>query len=176
MQGKKTEKYKSCLPSIKRQNTYQVYQISLNEGSNQGRVVQSIVSLTSSLVVKMLIVLVSTISNSHAYCRKICKSYWQFFSKNVSIYAIFNDQSFNDTLTNDNVSFEQVGSDCWEGWSEPSLFAYYKSPSFVIRLILLYTFVVLENIRNVLPVSTVFTISIWADRPKVKTNLSEEIV
>ena len=24
-----------------------------------------------------------------------------FFSKNISVYAIFNDQSFNDTLTND---------------------------------------------------------------------------
>ena len=23
-----------------------------------------------------------------------------FFSKNISVYAIFNDQSFNDTLTN----------------------------------------------------------------------------
>ena len=32
-----------------------------------------------------------------------------FFSKNISIYAIFNDQSFNDTLTNDIVSFEQPG-------------------------------------------------------------------
>ena len=32
-----------------------------------------------------------------------------FFSKNISIYAIFNDQSFNDTLTNDIVSFEQLG-------------------------------------------------------------------
>ena len=31
-----------------------------------------------------------------------------FFSKNIRIYAIFNDQSFNDTLTN-NVSFEQLG-------------------------------------------------------------------
>ena len=30
-------------------------------------------------------------------------------SKNISIYAIFNDQSFNDTLTNDIVSFEQLG-------------------------------------------------------------------
>ena len=29
-------------------------------------------------------------------------------SKNISIYAIFNDQSFNDTLTNDIVSFEQL--------------------------------------------------------------------
>ena len=32
-----------------------------------------------------------------------------FFSKNISVYAMFNDQSFNDTLTNDVVSFEQLG-------------------------------------------------------------------
>ena len=32
-----------------------------------------------------------------------------FFSKSNSLYAIFNDQSFNDTLTNDIVSFEQLG-------------------------------------------------------------------
>ena len=32
-----------------------------------------------------------------------------FFSKNISVYAIFNDQSFNDPLTNDIVSFEQLG-------------------------------------------------------------------
>ena len=32
-----------------------------------------------------------------------------FFNKNISIYAIFNDQSFNDMLTNDIVSFEQLG-------------------------------------------------------------------
>ena len=31
-----------------------------------------------------------------------------FFSKNISIYAIFNDQSFNDTLK-DIISFEQLG-------------------------------------------------------------------
>ena len=36
-------------------------------------------------------------------------SYSYFFSKNISIYAIFNDQSFNDTLTNDIFSFEQLG-------------------------------------------------------------------
>ena len=30
-------------------------------------------------------------------------------SKNISIYAIFNDQSFKNTLTNDIVSFEQLG-------------------------------------------------------------------
>ena len=35
-----------------------------------------------------------------------------FFSKNISVYAIFNDQSFNDTLTNYIVSFEQLGPGC----------------------------------------------------------------
>ena len=34
-----------------------------------------------------------------------------FSAKNISIYAIFNDQSFNDMLTNDIVSFEQLGPD-----------------------------------------------------------------
>ena len=32
-----------------------------------------------------------------------------FFSKNISIYAIFNDQSFNNTLINNIISFEQLG-------------------------------------------------------------------
>ena len=39
----------------------------------------------------------------------ICKNYSHFFSKNISVYAIFNDQSFNDMLTNDIISFEQLG-------------------------------------------------------------------
>ena len=34
---------------------------------------------------------------------------WIFVSKNISIYAIFNVQNFSDTLTNDIVSFEQLG-------------------------------------------------------------------
>ena len=38
-----------------------------------------------------------------------CKSYSHFFRKNIRVYAIFNDQSFNDTLTKDIVSFEQLG-------------------------------------------------------------------
>ena len=64
----------------------------------------------------MLLVLVSTISNSQAFLLKKnvssfckCKSYSHFFSKNISIYAIFNDQSFNNTLTRDIVIFEQLG-------------------------------------------------------------------
>ena len=32
-----------------------------------------------------------------------------FFSKNINIFAIFYDQSFNDSLTNYIVSFEQLG-------------------------------------------------------------------
>ena len=32
-----------------------------------------------------------------------------FFSKHISVQAVFNDQSFNDTLTNDIISFEQLG-------------------------------------------------------------------
>ena len=80
-----------------------------------GPVVQSIVSLTSSLVVKMLTVLKNIISNSQVFLLKK-KSQMQklltfFFSKNISIYAIFNDQSFKDTLINDVVSFEQLGPD-----------------------------------------------------------------
>ena len=34
-----------------------------------------------------------------------------FSSKNISLYAIFNDQSFNDTLANDIVGFEQLDPD-----------------------------------------------------------------
>ena len=42
-----------------------------------------------------------------SFCK--CKSYSHFFSKSISVYALLNDQSFNDTLTNDIVSFEQLG-------------------------------------------------------------------
>ena len=41
-----------------------------------------------------------------------------FFSKDISIYAIFNDQSFNDTFTNDVISFEQLGTECPEFWTK----------------------------------------------------------
>ena len=65
----------------------------------------------------MLTVLVSKISHSHIFLLKnvnsFCKSYCHFFSKNFKAYAIFHDQSFNDTLTNDVVSFEQLGPDIY---------------------------------------------------------------
>ena len=41
-----------------------------------------------------------------SFCK--CKSYSHFFSKSINVYAIFNDQSFNDVLTNDILSFEQL--------------------------------------------------------------------
>ena len=44
-----------------------------------------------------------------SFCK--CKSCSHFFRKNISIYAIFNDQSFNDTLNNNIVHFEQLGPD-----------------------------------------------------------------
>ena len=37
-----------------------------------------------------------------SFCK--CKSYSHFFSKNFNIYTIFNDKSFNDTLSNKIVS------------------------------------------------------------------------
>ena len=68
-------------------------------------------------MVKMLTALVSTVSNSQVFllknvsCFCKCKSYshFFFFSKTISVYAIFDYQSFNDSLTNDIVSFEQLG-------------------------------------------------------------------
>ena len=66
-------------------------------------------------MVKMLTILVITISNSQVFLLKKLGSFWlccsHFFSKNISVYAVFNDQSFSDTLTNDIVSFEQLGPD-----------------------------------------------------------------
>ena len=66
----------------------------LQQSQNQGPVVQSIVSLTSSLVIKMLPVLVGTISNS------------SFSAKILTYMPHLMIKVFNDMLTNDIVSFE----------------------------------------------------------------------
>ena len=42
-----------------------------------------------------------------SFCK--CKSNSLLFSKNNSIYAIINGQSFNATLINDIIRFEQLG-------------------------------------------------------------------
>ena len=63
-------------------------------------------------------------ANAHAQATYI------FFSQNISV--IFDDQSFNDTLTIDIVSFEQLGPDCLPGfWSvttEAIKFSLSRSP------------------------------------------------
>ena len=65
-----------------------------------GPFVQSIVSLMSSLVVKMLTV------EGGIFAEK--KIWVAFFSKNIRVYAIFNDQSFNDTFINDIISLTSL--------------------------------------------------------------------
>ena len=78
-------------------------------------------------MVKMLIVLVSTISNSQVFLLKKIRvafaNYFFFFfffliwvlqnihifSAKILAYMPFNDQSFNNMLINDIVSFEQLG-------------------------------------------------------------------
>ena len=95
----------------------------LSRKRQQGPVVQSIVSQTSSLVLKMLTVLVSSLSNSQVYLlkknvssfcsKKHVSSFSRFFFQQ-KVLAIFNDQSFNETLTNGIVSFEQLGPEWYE--------------------------------------------------------------
>ena len=53
-----------------------------------------------------------------------------FFAKNISVYAIFIDQGFNDTLINDIVSFEQLGSD--HHVQMCSLITAYSVPRFIL--------------------------------------------
>ena len=63
-------------------------------------------------MVKMLTVLVSTISNLQVLLlKKNVNATHIFSSKNICIYAIFHDQSFNDMLSNVMVSFKQLGPD-----------------------------------------------------------------
>ena len=94
-------------------------------------------------MVKMLIVLVSrTISNSQVFLLKKnvssfcnfckCKSDTHFSAKILAYMPYLAVQSFNDTLTNDIVSFEQVGPDqhrIREVLSESSLGEYQKMQS-----------------------------------------------
>ena len=65
---------------------------------DQGPVLQSIVSLTSSLRVISLTVLADSIH-----------SILIFFSKKFQHICISPDVNFNESLTNDVVSFEQLG-------------------------------------------------------------------
>ena len=105
----------SLAPLISRTQWLSKVEFRLEHSELQGPVVQSIVSLTTSLVIKTVTVLVNTISNSQVFLLKKWEQLLQmqklltFFSAKIIAsmpYAIFNDQSFNDMLTNNIVSFE----------------------------------------------------------------------
>ena len=119
---KNKKKSKSCL-CFEKKISFDSNHVSSTSDTHitiyQGPFDQSVISLTSSLVVKMLTVVVSKISNSQVFLLKNvssfckCKSYSHFFSKNINVYAIFNDRSFNHMLTNNIISFEQLGPDIY---------------------------------------------------------------
>ena len=81
----------------------------------QGPVVQSVFSLTSSLRVISLTVLADSIYNILIFFAEKnvssfsqCKSYSHFFSKKLQHICVSLNVNFNESLTNDVVSFEQL--------------------------------------------------------------------
>ena len=74
---------------------------------NPGSVVQSVVSLTSLLRVILLTVLADSIYNILILLQKLLT----FFQQKISAYLLALDVNFNESLTNDIVSFEQLGPD-----------------------------------------------------------------
>ena len=78
-------------------------------------VVQSVVSLTSSLRVISLTVLADSIHNiliffaERMWVAFAPKSYSHFISKKIQHICIWPDVNFSESLTNDIVSFEQLG-------------------------------------------------------------------
>ena len=83
--------------------------------SHQGPVVQSVVSLTSSLRVISLTVLADSIYIILIFfAEKIWVAFalqklLTFFQQKISAYLCIIDVNFNESLTNDVVSFEQLG-------------------------------------------------------------------
>ena len=87
---------------------------------NLGPVVQSVVSLTSSLRVISLSVLVESIYNMLKFFAEkmwvafaLQKLLTFFFSKKFQHICVSLDVNFNESLTNNVVSFEQLGPDCY---------------------------------------------------------------
>ena len=86
-----------------------------NHAKLLGPVVQSVVSLTSSLRIISLTVLADSVYNILKFfaekCEKLlhCKSYSHFFQQKISAYLRITQCKFNESLTNDIVSFEQLG-------------------------------------------------------------------
>ena len=80
---------------------------------DHGPVVQSVVSLTRSLRVILLTILADSMHNILILFAennvKNCKSYAHFFSEKIQHICVSLDVNFNESLTNDIVSFEQLG-------------------------------------------------------------------
>ena len=82
-----------------------------------GQIVQSVVSLVSSLGVILLTALADSIYNILIFFAEkmwvafALQSYSHFFSKKFQHICISFDVNFNDSLTNNVVSFEQLGPD-----------------------------------------------------------------
>ena len=80
----------------------------------QGPVVQSVVSLTSSLRVISLTVLADSIYNILIFfAEKALQKLLTFFSKKFQYICISLDVNFNESLTNAIVSFEQLGPELY---------------------------------------------------------------
>ena len=78
----------------------------------QGPVVQSVVSLTSSLRIISLTVLADSIYNIPIFfAEKMWVATHIFFSKKFQHICVSLDVNFNESLTNDVVCFEQLGTD-----------------------------------------------------------------
>ena len=80
----------------------------IEERNDQGPVVQSVVSLTSSLRVISLTVLADSIISILIF---FAEKMSHFFSKKFQRICVSLDVNFNESLTNDVVSFEQLGPD-----------------------------------------------------------------
>ena len=90
-------------------------QLPLRRSEYQGPVVQSVVSLTSSLRVISLTILGDLIYNIIIF---FAEKMWvafalqkllTFFQQKISAYCVSLNVNFNESLTNDIVSFEQLG-------------------------------------------------------------------
>ena len=94
-------------------STQNMYSWRNNKNIYLGLVVQSVVSLTSSLRVISLTVLADSIHNILIFFaeKMHCKSYSHFFSKKFQHISISFNVNFNESLTNDIVSFEQLDPD-----------------------------------------------------------------
>ena len=101
--------YSKALASVVRRPSSTLLHIYLLD---QGPVVQSVVSLTSSLRVISLTVLADSIYNILIFFAEknvSSLSYSHFFSKKFQHICVSLDVNFNESLTNDVVSFEQLG-------------------------------------------------------------------